>query len=707
MLDSLLRPKSIAVVGASRRAGSIGNGMLKHLVGSSFTGPVYPVNPTADSVNSVPAFPSIGVLPTVPDLAVIVVPKQLVLGVVRECVATGVKGIVVITAGFREVGGDGVELERELLALVRENGLRMVGPNCMGLMNTSPAVSMNATFAPAMPPNGPIAFMSQSGAMGMTILDYAMEYGIGISQFVSMGNKADVSGNDLIEYWQDDDEVGVILMYIEGFGNPRHFTTLARRATRRKPVLAVKAGRSEAGAKAASSHTGALAQVDIATDALFAQCGVLRADTVEALFDAAIAFSKAPLPKGRRVAVLTNAGGPGIIIADACEGFGLEVAPLSEETQARLREHLPAEASVANPVDMIASATPEQVERAMRIISADPGIDAVIASYVPLGLEAPVIAAAINSGAEGCGKPVLAVLMSKRGLPQGMAELQDTPIPAYRFPESAARALGAMWRYRQWLDRPVVEVRRFDVDASRVRQIIASAFREERERLTVPESFEILECYGIPVAPFRIATTEEDVVDAAREMGYPIVLKAVSQDIVHKTEAGVVKLDLRDDESLRAAWREVVETLDSESPAARDAGVLVQRMWTGGRETIVGMTMEPQFGPIVMFGLGGVYVEVLRDVAFRVQPVSTVDALEMIRSLRGYRILEGVRGEEGVDLERLSEVIERVSQMVGDHPEIQEMDINPYLAFPEGQTSVAVDARFRVGPADSPKGRSW
>ena len=707
MLDSLLRPKSIAVVGASRRAGSIGNGMLKHLVGSGFTGPVYPVNPTATSVNSVPSFPSIGALPTVPDLAVIVVPKQLVLGVVRECVATGVKGIVVITAGFREVGGEGIELERELLALVRENGLRMVGPNCMGVMNTSPDVAMNATFAPTMPPNGPIAFMSQSGAMGMTILDYASEYGIGISQFVSMGNKADVSGNDLIEYWQDDDEVGVILMYIEGFGNPRHFTTLARRATRRKPVLAVKAGRSEAGAKAASSHTGALAQVDIATDALFAQCGVLRADTVEALFDAAIAFSKAPLPKGRRVAILTNAGGPGIIIADACEGFGLEVAPLSEETQSRLREHLPAEASVANPVDMIASATPEQVERAMRIIVADPGIDAVIASYVPLGLEAPVIAAAINRGAEGCGKPILAVLMSKRGLPQGMAELSDTPIPAYRFPESAARALGAMWRYRQWLDRPVAEVRRFDVDATRVGQIIASALREDRERLTVPEAFEVLECYGIPIAPFRIATTEDDVVEAAREMGYPIVLKAVSQDIVHKTEAGAVKLDMRDEESLRVGWREIAEALDCEGPAARDAGVLVQRMWKGGRETIVGMTMEPQFGPIVMFGLGGVYVEVQRDVAFRVQPVSTVDALEMIRSLRGYKILEGVRGEQGVDLPRLSEVVERVSQMVGDHPEIREMDINPFLAFPEGQASVAVDARFSVGPADSPKGRSW
>ena len=707
MLDSLLRPKSIAVIGASRRVGSIGNGMLRHLVESGFTGPVYPVNPTADSVNSVPAYPSIKALPAVPDLAVIIVPKEQVIGVVRECVETGVKGLVVITAGFREVGGEGVELESELLALVRENGLRMVGPNCMGVMNTSPGVSMNATFAPAMPPNGGIAFMSQSGAMGMTILDYAMEYGIGISQFVSMGNKADVSGNDLIEYWQDDDEVGVILMYIEGFGNPRHFTTLARRVTRRKPVLAVKAGRSEAGAKAASSHTGALAQVDIATDALFAQCGVLRADTVETLFDAAIAFSKAPLPQGPRVAILTNAGGPGIIIADACEGFGLEVAPLSEETQDMLREHLPAEASVANPVDMIASATPEQVEHAMRIIAADPGIDSVIASYVPLGLEAPVIAAAIKRGGEGCGKPVLAVLMSKRGLPQGMVELQDSPIPAYRFPESAARALGEMWRYKQWLDRPAAEVQRFEVDAARVHELVTAVIRDGRERLSVSEAFEVLECYGIPVAPFRIATQEDEVVGAAVEMGYPIVLKAVSQDIVHKTEAGAVKLDLRDEDSLRTAWREISAALESESVEARQAGVLVQRMWTGGRETILGMTMEPQFGPIVMFGLGGVYVEVLRDVAFRVQPVSTVDAAEMIRSLRGFRILEGVRGEKGVDLEQLAEVIGRVSQLVGDQPEILEMDINPFLAFPQGQASVAVDARFRVGPADSMEGRSW
>ena len=654
---------------------------------------------------SVPAFPSIADLPAVPELAIVVVPKEHVLHVVRECVATGVRGLVVITAGFREVGGDGGELEARLLALVRENGLRMIGPNCMGVMNTATSVSMNATFAPAMPPNGPIAFMSQSGAMGMTILDYAMEYGIGISQFVSMGNKADVSGNDLIEYWQDDDEVGVILMYLEGFGNPRHFTTLARRATRRKPVLAVKAGRSEAGAKAATSHTGALAQVDIATDALFAQCGVLRADTVEALFDAAIAFSKAPLPTGPRVAILTNAGGPGIIIADACEGWGLEVVALGADTQARLREHLPAEASLSNPVDMIASATPEQVESALRIVLADPDVDAVIASYVPLGLEAPVIAAAIRRGADRSTKPVLAVLMSKRGLPQGMAELQESAIPAYRFPESAARALGAMWKYRQWLDRPVAEVRLFNADSGRVRDIIGTARSEGRERLSVPEAFEVLRCYGIPVAPFAIARTEEEVVAAARELGYPVVLKAVSQDIVHKTEAGAVVLDLRDEEAVKAAWGDIARTLEDAGEA--EAGVLVQRMWTGGRETIVGMTMEPRFGPIVMFGLGGVYVEVLRDVTFRVQPVSTVDAQEMIRSLRGFPILEGVRGQEGVDLDGLAEVIERVSQLVGEHPEIREMDINPFLAFPAGRQSVAVDARFRLGEADSADGRPW
>ncbi len=699
-LDPILRPRSIAVVGASRRKNSIGNAILRHLIEGGFTGPVFPINPSADSVAAVPAFPSVKDLPIAPDLAFIIVPKEAALDAVRECGEKGVKGLVVITAGFREVGGEGIELEKELVETIQRYGMRMVGPNCMGVLNTSSSVSMNGTFAPYMPPAGPIAFMSQSGAMGMTILDYASEYGIGISQFVSVGNKTDVSGNALTEYWRDDDEVGVILMYLESFGSPRTFVSLARETTRKKPILVVKAGRSEAGAKAASSHTGALAQVDIATDALLAQCGVLRADSVEELFDAALAFSKAPLPRGNRVAILTNAGGPGIIIADAAEACGLDVATLSEESQAKLREILPEEASVSNPVDMIASASPEQVEQATRIIVADEGIDALIASYVPLALEAPLVARAIRDGAEGTDKPVLAVLMSKRGLPQGMAELQESPIPAYRFPESAARALGAMWKHSRWQERPPETFRRFDVDAERVDQVIAVALDEGRDQLTLMEGLEVLDAYGIPVASWTVVHSAEEAVAGAERMGYPVVLKPVSAEILHKTEAGAVRVDLETADDVIEAYGFLDDLLVDTGPEARQEGVLVQRMLKGGRETIVGMTWAPRFGPIVMVGLGGVYVEVLQDVAFRVQPVSNEDADEMIRSLRGYRILEGVRGERGVDLDLLAEVVERTSQLVGEHPEIREMDINPFLAFPEAEKCAAVDARFRIGAGE-------
>jgi acetyl coenzyme A synthetase (ADP forming)-like protein len=699
-LDPILRPRSIAVVGASRRKNSIGNAILRHLIEGGFTGPVFPINPSADSVAAVPAFPSVKDLPIAPDLAFIIVPKEVALDAVRECGEMGVKGLVVITAGFREVGGEGIELEKELVETIQRYGMRMVGPNCMGVLNTSSSVSMNGTFAPYMPPAGPIAFMSQSGAMGMTILDYASEYGIGISQFVSVGNKTDVSGNALTEYWRDDDEVGVILMYLESFGSPRTFVSLARETTRKKPILVVKAGRSEAGAKAASSHTGALAQVDIATDALLAQCGVLRADSVEELFDAALAFSKAPLPRGNRVAILTNAGGPGIIIADAAEACGLDVATLSEESQAKLREILPEEASVSNPVDMIASASPEQVEQATRIIVADEGIDALIASYVPLALEAPLVARAIRDGAEGADKPVLAVLMSKRGLPQGMVELQESPIPAYRFPESAARALGAMWKHSRWQKRPPETVRRFDVDAERVDEVIAVALDEGRDQLTLMEGLEVLDAYGIPVAPWTVVHSAEKAVAVAERMGYPVVLKPVSAEILHKTEAGAVRVDLETADEVIEAYGFLDDLLVETGPEARQEGVLVQRMLKGGRETIVGMTWAPRFGPIVMVGLGGVYVEVLQDVAFRVQPVSNEDADEMIRSLRGYRILEGVRGEQGVDLDLLAEVVERTSQLVGEHPEIREMDINPFLAFPEAERCAAVDARFRIGAGE-------
>lgn len=539
--------------------------------------------------------------------------------------------------------------------------------------------------------------MSQSGAMGVTILDYAAEYGIGVSQFVSVGNKPDVSGNDLLEYWREDDEVGVVLMYLENFGNPRRFTRIAREVTRDKPVLAVKAGRSAAGARAASSHTGALTAADVATDALFAQCGVLRVDTVEELFATAMAFGNAPLPGGPGVAVVTNAGGPGIIIADACESRGLEVPSLSEETRRRLGSRLPEEASVANPVDMIASATADDYRNALEVVLEDPGVDAVIAAFVPpMGIEAEDVSRAIRSVAEDHEKPVMAVLMGREGLPRGMAELREANIPGYIFPESAARALSAMNRYRRWRERPEGRVEEFDVARDRAEDVIAGAVRDGREWLTEMEAFDLLECYGIPVARRGLATSPDEAVAVADEIGYPVVLKAVAPSIVHKTEVGGVELELETGEEVRAAFDRIVESVASRAGEAALDGVLVQEMISGGRETIVGSTVEPSFGPLVMFGLGGIYVEALRDVTFRIQPVTDVDAREMVRDIRGLPLLEGVRGAESVDMERLEEVIQRVSQLVGTHREIEEADINPFLAFPEGDRCVAVDCRVRL-----------
>jgi acetyl coenzyme A synthetase (ADP forming)-like protein len=685
----------VAVIGASRTPGTIGYETLHNLLLGGFTGAVYPVNPHADSIHSVRAYPSVSDLPEAPELAIVVVPKEFVAPIVEECGEAGVRGLVVITAGFKEVGGAGVERERELLALVRRYGMRMVGPNCMGLLNLAPAISLNGTFAPSTPPRGTIAFMSQSGAMGVTILDYAAEFGIGVSSFVSMGNKADVSSNDLLEYWREDPDVGVILMYLENFGNPRHFPLIARETTRKKPVIAVKAGRSRAGARAATSHTGALAAVDVATDALFAQCGVIRMDTVAGLFDAAMAFSSGPLPAGPHVAIVTNAGGPGIIIADACEATGLAVTPLSEESQARLRIGLPEEASVVNPVDMIASARADDYRTALEIVLGDPKVDAVIAAFVPpLGIDQVQITRAIRDVAAERTKPVMAVLMGREGLPQGMAELREARIPAYIFPESAARALAATYRYRRWLDRPAGELVSFEVDTEKAGELLSAARLAGHEMVPLDIALEVLDSYGIPVAAYRVVKTLDEAVMAAGELGYPVVLKAILPALVHKTEQGGVAVDLETKEELDAAFERMQS--DVGDPDGLPPRYLVQEMLPGGKEVIVGMSLEPNFGPLLMFGLGGIYVEAIGDIVFRAHPVSDVDASDMVRSVRGFRLLEGVRGEPGVDLHTLSEVIQRTSQLVGSHEEIVELDINPFLAFSDPDRCVAVDARIRL-----------
>ena len=542
-----------------------------------------------------------------------------------------------------------------------------------------------------------MSFLSQSGALGVTILDYAAEYGIGIRHFISVGNKPDVSGNDLLEFWEGDPGTRVILMYLETFGNPRHFTRIARRVARKKPIIVVKSGRSVAGARAASSHTGSLAGKDSAAEALLAQCGVLRANSVEELFDLSMAFGSLPLPRGNRVAIVTNAGGPGIILADSCEAEGLQVAEFSTETQDRLRRIVPEEASVRNPVDMIASATPEAYRQALEIALQDPGVDAAIAAFVPpLGVRQTDAATAIVQAARTRpDRPILAVLMGREGLPAGRAELRAAGIPAYIFPESATRALGAMNRHARWVERPVQAPARFPVEATVVSKILDQVQAEGRDRLLEPEAYAVLEAYGIPVTPHTFVRSAGEAVSAFETLGGgPVVMKVVSPQIVHKTEVGGVLLDVRDADAVRAGWDQLTMAVAREAPEAELRGLLIAPYQKGSREMILGMTMDRTFGPLLMFGLGGIYVETFRDVAFRVPPVTELEAHEMMREIRSFPLLEGVRGEPPVPLDQVANAIQRLSQLVLDHDRITALDINPFQASSEGV--LALDARIQL-----------
>lgn len=695
-LEPIFKPRSIAVVGASRSPSTIGHQILANLINYGYTGAVYPINPKADSIHSIKAYPSIGAVPDPVDLVVISVPKELVPGVAEECGRAGVRGLVVITAGFREIGGEGVERERQLVEIVQRYGMRMIGPNCMGVLNTEPAFSMNATFAPCMPPAGRTAFLSQSGALGLSVLDYASEYGIGISQFASIGNKPNVSGNDLLLQWENDDNVDVILMYVENFGNPRKFLEIASRITKKKPIIVLKSGRSRIGAHAAASHTGALAASDLAVDALLAQAGVLRAESIEALFDMAIAFT-GRLPQSRRTAVLTNSGGPGILVVDALEPHGLEVVELHPDTVARLRKVLPAEASLRNPLDMIASATPQSYRIALESLLQDPNVDAVISIFVPpLGVQQTAVADAIISAAAiNPEKPVIAVLMGREGLPQGRAELAEARIPAYVFPESAARGLAALNRQREWLERCQGELTAFPVQREAAAALVQGVMARGETKLTEVEALELLACYGIGTAPARLATGAQQAEAIAAEIGLPVVMKIVSPDIMHKTDVGGVRVGLQRAEDVRMAYDEIIASATSAVPNARVDGVLVQKMVAGGRELIAGVTRDALFGPLVMFGLGGIYAEALRDVAFRIAPLGDTDAEDMIRSIRARKIIDGMRGQPPVLRSALREVLQRVSQLAVDIPQIQELDLNPLLGFADGV--IAVDARVRVG----------
>jgi acetyl coenzyme A synthetase (ADP forming)-like protein len=720
-LEAIFAPRSIAVIGASRRRDSIGFALLHNLVLNQFEGTIFPVNPHASAIHSLRCYATIAAIPDPIDLAVVMVPSGAVQEVVEQCLARGVRGLVVITAGFAETGPEGAAREARLREAVRTAGVRMIGPNCMGVINTAAAVSLNATFAPTPARAGRVGFVSQSGALGVAILNVMRDMDIGLTQFVSMGNKADVSGNDLLEYWEDDPETRVIAMYLESFGNPRRFTEIAKRVTRKKPVLVVKSGRTAEGARAATSHTGAIAGTDVTVSALLEQCGVLRADTIEELFDFARALVRSPLPAGHRVGIVTNAGGPAIMATDACVNLGLQLAQLAPETVACLRHFLPAEASLGNPVDMIASAGAEAYGRTLAAVLDDPGVDmAMVINVTPLLANPIDIMHEIAAVTHDRAKPTLAVVMATDEFYQELERRRDLP-PVYRFPESAARALAILARYAAWRRRPAAADAAADAgkagwragrrngeivaDDHAVAALLASA--GEDGYLGPAEAFQVLALYGIPVARWRLvpagSSASEDggaaaVLAAAAEIGYPVVLKGVAPDLVHKSEARAVRVDLRS----AAELAEAVAAMQGDVAAAghRLSGYLVQEMARGGHEVIFGLTADPRFGPLLMFGLGGKYVEVFEDVRFGVLPLDAWEAGEMVRGIRGVKLLTGVRGEPGADLELLVEVLLRLALLVERHPRIAELDVNPFLAAPTRREAKALDVRIRVSAPD-------
>ncbi len=718
-LDALLRPQSIAVVGVSRKPGAIGRVVFERLQSFGFTGPLYPVNPSAAEINGTRTYATVTDCPGPVDLAIIVVPYRHVEAVVQDCERAKVKGLVVITSGFKEVGTEGTEREQRLLALVKQAGMRMIGPNCMGVLNTDPAVRMNATFSIVTPPQGSIGVISQSGALGLTILDLARSLNLGIAMFVSTGNKADVSGNDLLEYWERDPAIRLILMYIESFGNPVRFRELASRIGKRKPIIVVKSGRTAAGTRAASSHTGALAGEDTLFEALFHQCGVIRAETVEEWFDFALAFAHQPLPLGPRVAILTNAGGPGIMLADACELLGLQVPPLSPDTQTFLANLLPGEASTGNPVDMIASATEETFRQALARIVADRNIDAVIVCFVPpVMTDATKVAMRVGEVTDRLprpAKPILGCFMGARGLvkapdkpaspvqltpvERAVEELQRHHIPAYAFPESAARALAAMLRYRAWRDKPAGRTVSFPSARPAALPIVAAARRDQRDWLTEAEIAALLEASHIPLVRSLSVRTRHELPAAVGSIGYPVVVKVSAPAIVHKARVGGVLVDIRTEEELTNRLDQLEARLAAQGFPPDRYGFLVQPMLAGGREVIMGISRAPRIGPVLMFGLGGTFVETLKDVVFRFAPITDLEAREMIAGIKAYPLLKGLPGQQPVALDFLQEMLLRLSQLAVDVPEIVELDINPFLAFPEPADCLAVDARIRISPS--------
>lgn len=695
---SFLNPSSIALLGASRQKEAIGGALFSNIIQGDFSGVVYPINSKSPAVQSVPAYPSISACPGPIDIALVAVPAHAVVDCAKECAKKGTRGLVVISAGFSESGKEGAKTQQELVRVCQESGMRIIGPNCMGIVNTDPRISLNGQFSPFRPTRGRVGFLSQSGALGIAVLDITNKLGLGLSSFVSVGNKADISGNDLLQYWETDENTDVILLYLESFGNPRKFSRIARRVARKKPIIAVKSGRGSAGFRATQSHTGALlAASDITVDALFKQSGVIRTDTLEEMFDVAALLATQPVPKGNRVGIVTNAGGAGILAADASESLGLKVPEFSQETQTALRAFLATQAGVKNPVDMIASAPPENYGKAIRAVANDPNIDSLIVIFIPpIAVKPEHVADEILRAAKDLGGklPILATFMASRGINPLLSD-GCTRIPTFPFPESAARALAHATNYSTWLWSSTGKAPLFqDIRKAESAAIVASALKDGSRWLSQEEAERLLSCYGIPVIKSLKAVTPEEAGRAAQELGGRVVLKASAPGLVHKTEAGAVKVGLEGQAEVFKAAQTMVESLASKRMNVSD--FLIQPMLRDSVEMFVGITHDPSFGPVVATGAGGIFVELLKDVSIRLTPLTDKDAHDMVHSLKTFPLLSGYRGSRPADVSALEDIITRIGCLAEDIPEIVELDLNPVMVLGEGKGACAVDYRIRI-----------
>ncbi len=697
MLNKIMKPKTIAVIGASTKEHTIGSDIMKRLQEYNFNGKIYPVNPKGGIIEGLQAYTSVLEIPDEIDLAIIVVNAKFVLSTVDQCHQKGIKGLCIITAGFKETGAEGAKLESELLSKIREYGMRCVGPNCLGVVNTHPDIRMDGCFAESLPERGNIGFVSQSGALGGGILNILKDLNLGFAQFISIGNQADVNAETALEYWEDEDDVEQILLYMESIQNPANFRKLASRISKKKPILALKAGRSAAGASAASSHTGSLAGADKAANALLAQSGVIREYSLKNLFSTAKVFASCPIPKGDRVAIITNSGGPGIMATDAICEYGLQMAKITEETKEKLRSFLPAAASVKNPIDMIASAPIEHYKQTLETVLADENVDMVITIYLPfLGLkDIDVAEALMEIKAKNPTKPIIGVFMTKS---EFFSKLSDMKVnmPFFMYAEEAAEGLHRLNQQRLWQNRPEGKIPNYNVDRVRAEEIIKQSISEGRAQLTTRESIDVLDAYGIRVCKSGFATNIDEVVEVGNKIGYPVVMKMTSKTTSHKTDVGGVRVNIQSEAQLREEYNDLIAKLTEKGLIEGLEGVIIQEMVKGNREMVAGIATDPQYGPMMMFGLGGVFIEVMKDVTFRIAPLTDIDASEMIKSVKAYKLLEGARGTTPAQMDQIQETLLRLSQLVSDYPFIDELDINPLLISEKTGEAIAVDGRIKV-----------